>query len=172
MPHHIAFLRAVNVGKRQVKMADLREWLTEDGFTDVETYIQTGNVRVGSSLRSPAKVEARLEAVLRERCGFEVPCIMFTPAELRQVYDAALAIEPPPYAAAESSRYVAFFKQPPVVPDYESATERVYVVGRTVHIWIAGKMMDAPLFKTLAKPLEPGTNRSFNVLATLAEKWG
>lgn len=94
MPHHIAFLRAVNVGRRQVKMADLREWLTEDGFTDVETYIQTGNVRVGSSLRSPAKVEARLEAVLRERCGFEVPCIMFTPAELRQVYDAALAIEP------------------------------------------------------------------------------
>ncbi|HSV37943.1 MAG TPA: DUF1697 domain-containing protein [Nocardioidaceae bacterium] len=173
MPHHIALLRAVNVGKRQVKMASLRDWLTEAGFTDVETYIQTGNVRVGTALRSATKVEAQLEALLREKCGFEVPCIMFSPAELKQVYDDAVAIERPPYADREDcKRYVVFFKDKPTIPAYESELERIHVIGRAAHVWITGGMADAQLFKVLAKSLEPGTNRNFNVLTTIAQKWG
>jgi uncharacterized protein (DUF1697 family) len=173
MPHHIAFLRAVNVGKRQVKMAELRNWLEEAGFTDVETHIQTGNVRVGTTLRSAAKVEQQLEQLLLEKCGFEVPCIVFSPAELKQVYDDAEAAERPPYADRDDcKRYVVFFKDKPVIPAYESELERIHVVGRAAHVWITGGMADAQLFKVLAKSLEPGTNRNFNVLTTLAEKWG
>ena len=52
MPTYIALLRAVNVGGRIYKMADLREHLTESGLEDVETHIQTGNVRFRSSMRS------------------------------------------------------------------------------------------------------------------------
>ena len=35
MPSYVAFLRAINIGKRQVRMAEARAWLTEAGFTDV-----------------------------------------------------------------------------------------------------------------------------------------
>ena len=45
MATFIAFLRAVNVGKRQVKMAGLRSELEANGFTDVATFIASGNVR-------------------------------------------------------------------------------------------------------------------------------
>jgi uncharacterized protein (DUF1697 family) len=179
MPHHIAFLRAVNVGKRQVKMAALKEWLADDGFTDVETYIQTGNVRVGTSVRSAAKVEQQLEKLLLDRCGFEVPCIMFSPAELTQVYADAMAIEPPPYADREESRrYVIFFRDAPTAAQvaecaaYEGEIDRAWIVGRAAHVWIAGKMMDAKIFGALDKIFDPGTNRNLTVVKALAEKWG
>jgi len=173
MPSYVVFLRAVNVGKRQVKMAALREWLEADGFTDVETYIQTGNVRVTTPMRSAAKVEKRLEELLLDKCGFEVPCIVFTPQELKQVHADAEAIERPPYADREDcKRYVVFFKDRPTIPAYEVELERIDVVGRAAHIWITGGMADAQLFKVLAKPLDPGTNRNLNVVGTLAEKWG
>ena len=45
----------VNVGGRNYKMADLREHLTESGLDEVETHIQTGNVRFRTAMRSPAR---------------------------------------------------------------------------------------------------------------------
>lgn len=44
MTRYVAFLRAVNVGKRTVKMEDLRRQLDTAGFKNVTTYIQSGNV--------------------------------------------------------------------------------------------------------------------------------
>ena len=60
------------------------------GFTDVETYINTGNVRFNTPLRSRAKVEAALEKAFRKHAGFEVPTIVLTPAELRQIAEDAV----------------------------------------------------------------------------------
>jgi len=179
MPQHIALLRAVNVGKRQVKMAALKQWLADDGFTDVETYIQTGNVRVGTPARSQNKVGQQLERLLLDRCGFEVPCIMFSPAELTQVYADALAIEPPSYADRDDSRrYVIFFKDAPTAAQvaecaaYAGELDRAWIIGRAAHVWIAGKMMDAKVFGALDKTFAPGTNRNLTVVKSLAEKWG
>jgi uncharacterized protein (DUF1697 family) len=179
VPEYIALLRAVNVGKRQVKMASLREWLTEAGFTDVETYIQTGNVKAGSSLRSVAKVEAALERLLLERAGFEVACIVLTPQQLSQVYADAQAIEPPPFAGdPEERRFVVFFKKPVAaehvakLADYDPPTERAWAVGRAVHIWIAGNFHEAKVFNAFKVALNEGTNRNLDVVRTLAERWG
>ena len=55
MPRYVAFLRAVNVGRgRKVEMARLRKLLTEAGYGNVSTYIQSGNVFFDSSSRSKA----------------------------------------------------------------------------------------------------------------------
>jgi uncharacterized protein (DUF1697 family) len=178
MPSHVAFLRAVNVGKRQVRMADLRQWLEEDGFTDVETYIQTGNVRVGTPTRSAEKVERRLEGLLAERCGFEVPCIMFSPAQLSQVYADALALPPPFPDGPGQRRYVVFFKDevaPAVAEEmaaYDPPNERIWAVGRAAHVWISGNFHEARVFGAFKKALADGTNRDLKVVATLAERWG
>src|SRR6476620_5501021 len=86
MPSYIAFLRAINLGaNRKFPKEAIKAAVEEAGGTDVETYINTGNVRFTSTLRSRAKVEAALErAVLADR-GFEVPTIVFTLAELGEV---------------------------------------------------------------------------------------
>ncbi|MDX6325312.1 MAG: hypothetical protein QOK15_1666 [Nocardioidaceae bacterium] len=178
MPFHVAFLRAVNVGKRQVRMADLRTWLEEDGFTDVETYIQTGNVRVGTTMRSAAKVEQRLEALLAERCGFEVPCIVFSPAGLSQVYADALALPAPFPDGPGQRRYVVFFKDEVMAETvekmaaYDPPNERIWAIGRAAHVWISGSFHEAQVFAAFKKALFDGTNRDLKVVATLAERWG
>ena len=45
MARYVALLRAINLGAtRTVPMARLRELLEADGFDDVATYVQSGNV--------------------------------------------------------------------------------------------------------------------------------
>lgn len=110
MPTHVAFLRAVNVGGRFVTMEALREAATEAGFSDVESHIQSGNLRVRTTLRSPARVAERLEAALGERAGFEVPVIVRSPARLAAFVDLVDAM--PPLLGPDGHRYVAFADRP------------------------------------------------------------
>ena len=179
MPTYVALLRAVNVGGRYYKMADLRDHLTESGLDDVETHIQTGNVRFRSSMRSAAKVEKHVEEVLGEHCKFEVPSVIFTPAQLREVYDDAMAIEPPPFTG-EQRRYVTFFKTGHIpsadvakqIADWDEPGESAVVIGRAVHIWLNRPTMEAKFFGAFKKPLAPGTNRDLKVVTKLDELWG
>ena len=49
------------MGKRKYPMAELRDALSAAGFEEVETHIQTGNVRFRTALRSREKVRQALE---------------------------------------------------------------------------------------------------------------
>ncbi|HEY9564422.1 MAG TPA: DUF1697 domain-containing protein, partial [Nocardioides sp.] len=49
MPSYVAFLRAINLGaKRKFPKDDPRSAVESAGFTDVETHINTGNVRLST----------------------------------------------------------------------------------------------------------------------------
>ena len=85
MPTYIAFLRAINIGKRKFAKEAIVAACEAAGCTDVETYINTGNVRVTTPLRSRAKVEAALEEAFADEAGFEVPTVVLTPKELPAV---------------------------------------------------------------------------------------
>jgi uncharacterized protein (DUF1697 family) len=105
MPSYVAFLRAVNVGGRFVKMAELRAVLEATGFTDVATYIQSGNVFLRSSRRSVGAVSAELSRVLGQWAGFDVRAIVRTPTQLRSAVEAVDGV--PPLLEAGAKRYVA-----------------------------------------------------------------
>ncbi len=181
MPTYIALLRAVNVGGRFYKMADLRDHLTASGLEDVETYIQTGNVRFRTSMRSAPKVERHVEDVLAEHCGFDVPAILLSPRELGRIHDDAKSIEPPGFGAADGQRrYVIFFKEEDVpaaeaaerINAWEHPGELAVAMGRAVHLWLAHPTHEAKFFGSLKKAIGPGTNRDLKVVTTLAERWG
>jgi uncharacterized protein (DUF1697 family) len=105
VPSYVAFLRAVNVGTRFVRMAELRTALEDAGFTDVETHIQSGNVHVRSRRRSPGAVATEMARVLGEWAGFEVPCIVRTPAQLNALLEEVDAV--PALLPGPGRRYVA-----------------------------------------------------------------
>jgi uncharacterized protein (DUF1697 family) len=178
VPTYIALLRAVNVGGRYYRMAALRDHLTESGLTEVETYIQTGNVRFRTRMRSAAKVEAHVEEVLGRHCGFDVPTIVLTPAELGAIHRDALRLAAP--GTGTPRRYVSFFKpgEAPggevarAIAEWDAPGESALVVGRAVHVCITGSMMDARFFAAFKKALAPGTNRDLKVVTALAERWG
>ena len=178
MPTYVAFLRAVNVGGRTVKMAALRDHLTGAGLGDVETYIQTGNVRFTSTLRSQPKVRSFLEGTLAEHCGFDVACMVYRPGDLPGILADAEGL-PPLVDGTDIRRYVTFLAEDPdgtaadAVAALEYPGEAVRVVGRAAHWQIQGPFHQAKLSNArLEKLLGPGTTRDLKVVRTLAGMWG
>jgi uncharacterized protein (DUF1697 family) len=177
MPTHIGFLRAVNIGKRQYKTSDLREALVGAGYGDVETHIQTGNVKITTPLRSRAKVEAELEALFLADRGFEVVTIVLSPSELSRL--AADADDLAAEHGFEHGHYVSLLKNEPssdAAAALESRSgngETLVVRGRAVHL-----LYDVPYHQAtnsnaqVEKFLGPATNRNAKVIRTLAGKWG
>jgi uncharacterized protein (DUF1697 family) len=104
MPTWVALLRAVNLGARnKVPMPALRDALTAAGCTDVRTYVNSGNVVLGSPLRSAAKVGAAVHDVIAEHFGVDTPVMVRTGPQLA----AVLAWNPFPAAAADHPNLVA-----------------------------------------------------------------
>lgn len=179
MPTYLGFLRAVNIGKRSYRTADLRAALEGAGYADVETYIQTGNIRIGSPLRSQAKVEAALEQLFVADRGFEVPTMVFSPSELASLVDEApgLAEEAlgrqPHYA-----HYVGLLKAPVSSTVAQAAAalslpgERVVVRGRGVHLLYDAGYGQARLpLPKLERTIGTSTSRSLKVLREIADRW-
>lgn len=72
----IALLRGINVGKsNRISMADLRVLCAALGWTDVRTYIQSGNVIFSADADATA-LERDLEQALERRFGLRVPVIV------------------------------------------------------------------------------------------------
>jgi uncharacterized protein (DUF1697 family) len=177
MPTHIGFLRAVNIGTRQYKTADLRKALVEAGYTDVETYIQSGNIKVTTPVRSRMKVEAARERLFLADRGFEVITIVFSPAELTGIAVAADEIEREhPY---EYGHYVSLLKHEPT-EDGRAALEALSGNGETLVVRdrAAHLLYDIPYGEArnsnaqVERLLGPATNRNVKVVRALAEKWG
>ena len=81
---YVAFLRAVNVGGRVVKMTELKRLFEKMGFSNVETFIASGNIIFDAN--KPA--EAKIEAALRDALGYEVRTFLRTPADLARIATA------------------------------------------------------------------------------------
>jgi uncharacterized protein (DUF1697 family) len=104
VPTWVALLRAVNLGSHnKVSMPKLREALAEEGFTAVKTYVNSGNVVLGSTMRSPAKVGQAVHDVILEHFAVDTPVMMRTGPQLAEV----LGWNPFPDAAAEHPHLVA-----------------------------------------------------------------
>ncbi len=85
MQTHIVFLRAVNVGGTgKLPMATLRSMVEAEGFDDVRTYIQSGNLILRSS-QSAETIKSALERRLERYAGEPVDIIMRTLSDLREV---------------------------------------------------------------------------------------
>jgi uncharacterized protein (DUF1697 family) len=176
MSTYIAFLRAVNVGGRSVPMGTLRDCLTSAGFTDVETYIQSGNVRVGSRARSGAKVEEKLEKVMAEALGFDVPAIVRIPRELVATVESA----PPSPLGDEARHYLAFLRSEPSAAaakdlnGWDEDGERLTLVGRDLHLWFTKPSHEAKATNARLEKIAgtAATSRGWKVVSALAAKWG
>jgi uncharacterized protein (DUF1697 family) len=177
---YVAFLRAINLGKnRKFPMAELRALLASAGFEGVETYIQTGNVRLRSTKGAPRGLEERLEELFEADRGFAVPTIVLTVAELAQVYADAAGLTAPLDAPADGlRRYVTLLKD---VPDTAAAAEiealstddeAARVRGRAVHLWMRQGYQNARLGNArVEKLLGVATTRDLKVVTALAQRW-
>lgn len=87
---YISILRGINVGgQKKVRMEDLRKVYEDLGFRDVQSYIQSGNVIFTAGLKtSDQQLAATIEKGVKEKFGFDVPVIIRTSDEMKNIIEA------------------------------------------------------------------------------------
>ena len=135
---YIALLRGINVsGHKKIKMPDLKAMFEALGFTNVRTYIQSGNVVFESN--SAKDLESKISAKIQAQFGFEVSVICRTAKEMEQV------IARNPYAGMESFEteklYVTFLQETPSKEKLEALKaftfepEMYTVSGKEIYVY-------------------------------------
>jgi uncharacterized protein (DUF1697 family) len=103
---YTALLRGINVGgARKLPMADLRDILTSLGYSDVSTYLQSGNAVFSSSRDDVAAMEGEIKQAIERALGLDVTVLLRRPDELA----AVVAANPFPHALASPSRFFVAF---------------------------------------------------------------
>ena len=177
MTRYIAFLRAINVGGRTIKMEMLRQHFEALGLAQVETFINSGNVIFETRAAKGSSLEKKIEAQLRQMMGYDVPAFVRTEPEL-----AAISSYQPPFPPTplEGAVYIAFVKAPPSSPvqqalaALDSEADRFHIHNCEVYWWRAGGFSDSALsgsgrFEKLLGV--PTTVRNSTTVRKLAEKY-
>ena len=153
MPRCIAFLRAVNVGGRTVRMALLRAEFEALGLAQVETFIASGNVIFETRARDLEALQQRIEARLNATLGFEVHTFIRSSAELVAITDPAAdhAAFDPAEVAAAGTFVVGFFARPldaaalRTVAGFNTDADRFQVRGRELY-WLSRQRQNESAF--------------------------
>lgn len=115
MPQYLALLRGINVGgKAVIKMKDLKSCFKAMGFSDVETFIQSGNILFKSDKRDSTELTAMIERALTKQFNYPSRVLIITHKQLKKIVSEAprgFGKEP------ESFRYDVLFIIPPLSPD-------------------------------------------------------
>jgi uncharacterized protein (DUF1697 family) len=86
VPKFVALLRGINVGKaKRVPMADLRALLTELGYTDVVTLLNSGNAVFRAPKGTQTRHAANIATAISEKLKVEVPVIVKSAKELSAI---------------------------------------------------------------------------------------
>jgi uncharacterized protein (DUF1697 family) len=163
MPTHIALLRAINVGGTgKLPMADLRGLCADLGFTDVRTYIQSGNL-VFSSRKSANAAQRELADALAKRIGKPVGVMMRSAEDFEEILDQN------PFPKADPKQLLVLFlptkaDQAAVKAIKPPANERLVALGREIYIHFPSGMETSKLKVPFA---DVGTGRNLNTVTAL-----
>jgi uncharacterized protein (DUF1697 family) len=142
MTTRVAFLRAVNLGRRRVPNARLVELFGELGYAGAWTYVNSGNVVFDAS-GSRAALERAIGAAIEADVGFEVTTFVRTARELERIRD-----EHPFDVGPGATYFVTFLKDvlsPARAAELEALSndfDTLVVRGRDVHWRMQGRSVD------------------------------
>jgi uncharacterized protein (DUF1697 family) len=174
MTHFAAFLRGVNVGGVNLKMADVATALTDAGLADVRTILATGNVTLDSPKGADA-VRAFAEKALRQRIGDDAWVLVNPMKKLQSIVDGY------PFEAEVDGyqSYVTFVSDGDVLDELGALTagddekiERGPKSAGVIYWQVAkGKTLDSTIGKTMGKTKYKSTTTTRN-LRTLVKVLG
>jgi uncharacterized protein (DUF1697 family) len=176
MPKYIAFLRAINVGGHIVKMDHLRSLFEGMGFSNVETFIASGNVIFDAKSKEAKALEKKIEEKLEKDLGYKVSTFLRTPDELVKI----IGIKP--FKGAEKNAHALYIGFVPDGPTNESKNKLMafrcdsddfHVVNREVYWLCRNKMSESNFsYSKLEKAFGmPATFRNVTTIQKLAEKY-
>jgi len=175
MPKYVAFLRAINVGGRTVTMDRLCDMFASLKYSNVESYIASGNILFDSRSKRTSAFERQIADHLHNSLGYEVATFVRTLPELAEIAE----YKPFPDADLNGEGnllYVGFVEERPAdasiqaLSSCRTAVDEFYVEGRQVY-WLCRKGLGKSEFSLtqLEKTLKvPATLRNATTVRKLA----
>jgi uncharacterized protein (DUF1697 family) len=178
VPRYVAFLRAINVGGHVVKMDQLRTLFSGLGFSEVETFIASGNVIFVSPAKDARALERKIEAHLQKSLGYPVATFVRSLPELADVsnHDPFESDEKP---AGKVTIYVIFGSAEvsdvgrKALVALNTATDRFAVKGREIYWRRSADKFEPPFTNSQLERAASGpvTMRNRNTIERLAKKY-
>ena len=165
MSNYAVFLRGINVGGINVKMAELRTALATLPLTKVRTLLASGNV-VCTAEVSAAEVKTMVETLLRERFGYDAWVVVIDKSALESIIATC------PYPGDDSTRhsYVTLSSDPAVMDDLarhggELPGVELARLSPEALAWTAaaGGTLESPFSKLSARPRYKSTTTTRNL---------
>ncbi|WLR61654.1 DUF1697 domain-containing protein [Guptibacillus hwajinpoensis] len=179
MTSYIGLLRGIKVGgKNRIKMAELRDALTKEGFLHVKTYIQSGNVFFDSE-ESEEGSRRRMEQIISTEFGLKVPVLIRSATEWQSMIESCPFHEEQIAKAQEKavgeSLYVAMLAEPlradakEKFVSYASDKEEYELIGREVFLLFHDSIRNSKLATYLTRVNEYATIRNWKTINKIAD---
>jgi uncharacterized protein (DUF1697 family) len=177
MPRYVAFLRGINVGGHVVKKGKLQETFISQGFQNVFTYKQSGNVIFEAGSGSVEEIKKKIEVRLQHALGYNVSVFVRTIAQLEDIVDS----EPFKKQNKEGTSFLVTFladdaakfpiELPTTIPKSTAQviSEKGTEVFSVTHGGGEGALPN-PFIES--KLRAKATTRNFNVIRVILEKYG
>lgn len=149
---YIAILRGINLGsKNAIKMPELVKTFEDRGFSDVRSYIQSGNIIFKSKTERPDALQQRIHLAIAEDFDLDIPVLVLGATDLKRVRDEN------PFSAREgidpAKLHVTFLESEP-------SKEKVNAIDVTKYLPDEFIVMGAVLY--LHCPIAYGTTKLSN----------
>ncbi len=151
MAKYISILRGINVGgNRKILMVDLKNLFLKLGFSNIQTYIQSGNVIFDSDKNeSDSELELLIQEAINETFHFDVPVIVKTIDELAE------SIANNPFWKEKNADidrlHLTFLKEMPAqeklmkIVNHVFSPDNFQVVGKDVFVYCSTGYSDSKL---------------------------
>lgn len=163
MPRYVALLRGINVGPhKRISMVDLQALVEKIGHADVRTHLNSGNVVFTAPEQPNEALAAEIGAAITSSLDLDVPVIVRSARELREVVDNNPF---PEHAADHTTLHVTFLAAAPdpnlvaALADAPRGDDAYRVIGAEVYLHYPNKISGAVFMPT-------GLDRALGVRTT------
>lgn len=176
MPTFISLLRGVNVGTCRIKMAPLKALYERLGYTDVQTYLQSGNLVFQAAGRA-SEHAAQLRQAIKAEFSYDLPILVLTAAELASILKKNPFLKKP--GIDESFLHVTLLAEPaaqklPLDKLPKTGDEEATIIGESIYLYCphgyGRTKLNNTYFERLAKV--PATTRNWRTMQALAKVAG
>lgn len=172
---YIILLRGINVGGRNLKMDELKSCFEKEGYSNVQTILQTGNIILSANVKTPELLTKKAEALLEKTFHYPAKVITITPKHLKKI------MEGNPFRDADPDfhRYIVFLKngfEQSIIKDFKpvkEVDEKIRADDGVIYWTVPkGSTLGSPFGKYIAKiaAKEFQTTRNVNTLEKILIK--
>ncbi|MBN2635729.1 MAG: DUF1697 domain-containing protein [Prolixibacteraceae bacterium] len=140
MEIYISILRGINVsGQKSIKMADLKTMYEKLNFSDVKTYVQSGNVVFRAGNEKTGILEQKIREKIKANFGFDVPVIVMSVDKLKTIIESNPLKDDP--AKDEKFLHVTFLGSAPenyneeLILSKKAGQEEIVITSNAVYLY-------------------------------------